>query len=101
MQDPTPSPPEVAAQESPFAEALVAGDREAFEAFYAFFFPRVWRFALRHSADAVSAERLTEAVLAAVVTALPEHGCGEQIARLVFDTARRLARSSDTDVAFP
>jgi DNA-directed RNA polymerase specialized sigma24 family protein len=80
-------------------KGLAAGDPDAFAAFYDFFFPRVWRFALRRTVGREAAERLTESVLEQVLAALPERHPDGQLARLVFDTACRLVPASPEHVS--
>jgi DNA-directed RNA polymerase specialized sigma24 family protein len=92
MQDAIPSLARVAVPDEVLAKGLVAGDPDAFAAFYDFFLPRVWRFALRRSSDRDAAERLTEAILETVVALLPQCPPDGNLASLVFAVARRVAQ---------
>lgn len=86
--------PRVAFDRGPLAEGLLDGDARAFEEFYAFFFPRVWRFARRRSAGPEAAERLTTAVFETVVAELAEPLSDAELVRFVLDVARRLASAA-------
>jgi DNA-directed RNA polymerase specialized sigma24 family protein len=91
MADAIPLPPRLAFARSPLAEGLLGGDPRAFAEFYDFFFPRVWRFARRRAPDPQAAERLTAGIFEAVVAALAAPLPDDELAHLVFATARRVA----------
>jgi DNA-directed RNA polymerase specialized sigma24 family protein len=86
--------PRVAYARGPLAEGLLDGDARAFADFYDFFFPRVWRYSRRRSADPEAAERLTTAVFEAVLAELAEPLADAELVRFVFEVSRRVASGS-------
>jgi RNA polymerase sigma-70 factor (ECF subfamily) len=73
--------------------ALLAGDRAAFEAFYATWFGRVHAFVRRRGVDRGEAEDLTQEVFVALLLGLGAYSGDGDFEAFVFGVARNVVRS--------
>lgn len=76
------------------ARAIVRGDERAFRAFYDEAFPRLYRFALRHTGDKAQAEEITQDALVIALETMPRYRGESSLLSWLFGIARhRLMRT--------
>jgi DNA-directed RNA polymerase specialized sigma24 family protein len=71
---------------------LRGGDSQAFEDFYARYFPRVLGFARRRASSEHGAQKLTEAILEQAIRMLASGAPGNSLDSLVMEAARHLEK---------
>ena len=71
---------------------LRGGDLQAFEDFYARYFPRVLAFSRRRASSERGAQNLTEAILGQAIRMLPAGAPGDSLDALVMQAARGLEK---------
>ena len=92
MPDPPPTPPARPHRAPDPVASLRSGDPQAFEDFYARYFPRVLAFARRRASSERGAQKLTEAILEKAIQMLVQGVPGKSLDALVMEAARRLEK---------
>jgi len=92
MPDPPPTPPARPHRAPDPVASLRSGDPQAFEDFYARYFPRVLGFARRRASSERGADKLTEAILEQAIRMLVRGAPGNFLDALVIEAARRLEK---------